>query len=89
MLCVAPTLRQSAELIRKLREFLQVARIAAAGGKLGLTLENGAHVVAVPGNEANVRGFLAPSLIVINEAAGVPDRLYKALRPMPIVGRGA
>jgi len=88
VLCVAPTLRQSAELIRKVDEFLETAGVAATGGRLGLTLKNGARVVALPGNEANVRGYSSPSLIVIDEAARVPDLLYKALRPMLVVGRG-
>jgi len=88
VLCVAPTLRQSAELIRKVVAFLGKAGVAYQGGRLGCELKNGSRVVAVPGNEANVRGFSAPSLIVIDEAARVPDLLYKALRPMLVVGRG-
>ena len=88
VLCVAPTLRQSAELIRKVGAFLTTAGVAWSGGRLGCQLKNGSRVVAVPGNEANVRGFSAPALIVIDEAARVPDLLYKALRPMLVVGRG-
>jgi hypothetical protein len=88
VLCVAPTLRQSAELIRKVGAFLSTAGVGFTGGRLGCELKNGSRVVAVPGNEANVRGFSAPALIVIDEAARVPDLLYKALRPMLVVGRG-
>ncbi len=88
VLCVAPTLRQSAELVRKVASFLTTAGVGFTGGRLGCALKNGSRVVAVPGNEANVRGFSAPSLIVVDEAARVPDLLYKALRPMLVVGRG-
>jgi hypothetical protein len=88
VLCVAPTLRQSAELIRKVGAFLGKAGVPFHGGRLGCELKNGSRVVAVPGNEANVRGFSAPALIVIDEAARVPDVLYQALRPMLVVGRG-
>ena len=88
VLCVAPTLRQSTELVRKVGGFLSAAGVGFRGGRLGCALKNGARVVAVPGNEANVRGFSAPSLIVVDEAARVPDLLYKALRPMLVVGRG-
>jgi len=88
VLCVAPTLRQSAELVRKVIEFLKQAKVEFHGGKLGCELRNGSRIVAVPGQEANVRGFSAPSLIVIDEAARVPDLLYKAIRPMLVVGRG-
>ncbi len=88
VLCVAPTLRQTGELIRKVGGFLDAAGTPWKGGKLGGTLGNGSRVVAIPGQEANVRGFSAPSLIVIDEAARVPDVLYQALRPMLVVGRG-
>ena len=88
VLCVAPTLRQSAELIRKVGGFLKAAGIDGKGGRLGWELRNGSRVVAVPGNEAHVRGFSAPSLIVIDEAARVGDVLYQSLRPMLVVGRG-
>ena len=88
VLCVAPTLRQSAELMRKVGEFLGRAGVRFVGGRLRCELENGSRIVAVPGNEANIRGFSAPSLIVIDEAARVPDLLYKAVRPMLVVGKG-
>jgi hypothetical protein len=88
VLCVAPTLRQSAELMRKVGEFLGRAGVRFVGGRLRCELANGSRIVAVPGNEANVRGFSAPSLIVIDEAARVPDLLYKAVRPMLVVGKG-
>ena len=88
VLCVSPTLRQSAEFVAKVRSFLLEAGEVLEGGRLALRLKNGSRVVALPGNEANVRGFSAPSLIVIDEAARVPDVLYQALRPMLVVGEG-
>jgi hypothetical protein len=44
--------------------------------------------VGLPGKEANVRGFSAVSLLIIDEAARVSDELYKALRPMLTVADG-
>lgn len=88
VLCVSPTLRQSGEFVGKVRAFLRRAGEKVEGGKLTLRLQNESRVVALPGQEANVRGFSAPSLIVIDEAARVPDVLYAALRPMLTVGRG-
>jgi hypothetical protein len=88
ILCVAPTLRQCGELIGKVRHFLAGARVEFCGGRQGGKLGNGSRVVALPGNEAYVRGFSAPSLIVVDEAARVSDVLYQALRPMLVVGRG-
>jgi len=38
--------------------------------------------VALPAAEGRVRGFSAVSLVVVDEAARVPDGLYQALRPM-------
>jgi len=88
VICVAPTLRQSAELVRKVLEFLKVAQVRFQGGKLGCTLANGSRLVAVPGNEATIRGFSSPALIVIDEAARVTDQLYKGVRPMLAAGNG-
>ena len=88
VLCVSPTLRQSGEFLRKVSGFLQVAGEKFSGGRLAIYLPNGSRVVALPGQEANVRGFSAPSLIVIDEAARVEDSLYQAMRPMLVVGRG-
>ena len=44
--------------------------------------------MGLPGAEATVRGFSAVSLLLIDEAARVPDDLYKSLRPMLAVGHG-
>ncbi len=89
VLCVAPTLRQSGELIRKVGQFLKQAGVKFTGGRLSCLLENGARVMAVPGQEATVRGYSAPTLIVIDEAARVSDALYQSIRPMLVVGRGS
>jgi len=45
-------------------------------------------VVALPGQEANVRGFSAPSLIVIDEAARLPDLGDLMLLSTPFGERG-
>lgn len=88
VLCVSPTLRQSGEFTGKVKGFLDRSGERVEGGKLSLRLGNGSRVVALPQNEANVRGFSAPSLIVVDEAARVNDTLYHAMRPMLAVGRG-
>jgi len=89
VLCVAPTLRQTGELMGKVKGFLEQAGLEWKGGRREGVIGNGSRVVALPGEEANVRGFSAPSLIVVDEAARVSDVLYQALRPMLVVGRGA
>ncbi len=79
---VSPTLRQTAELVLKVRGFVERVEKLKVRGRLLLELPNGARVMGVPGNECSVRGFSAPTLVVIDEAARVGDLLYKSLRPM-------
>lgn len=95
VLILAPGLRQALELQAKLRAFH-----AAVEGVLGpwaravraTTVETvfaqGSRVVALPGNEARVRGFSGPRLIVLDEAARIPEALYATVRPMLAVSRG-
>ncbi len=56
VLCVSPTLRQSAEFVRKVCGYLRTAEEKFSGGRLAVYLPNGSRVVALPGQEANVRG---------------------------------
>jgi hypothetical protein len=80
----APCERQSAELVRKCERFLRTLGIRPRGdgdNRVSILLDNGSRVVGLPGNETNIRGFLGVSLLLINEAARVPDELYLALRP--------
>src|SRR5262249_8746970 len=59
-----------------------------AESALRLELANGSRVVALPGDEQNIRGYSGVSLLVIDEAARVPDELYYAVRPMLAVSQG-
>jgi intein/homing endonuclease len=55
---------------------------------LTLMLANGSRVVSLPGSEAGIVGYSAVSLLVIDEAARVPDTLYYSVRPMLAVSQG-
>jgi phage FluMu gp28-like protein len=55
---------------------------------ISLAFSNGSRIIGLPGKEATVRGFSAASMILIDEAARVPDEMYEALRPMLAVGDG-
>jgi hypothetical protein len=55
---------------------------------LQLTLENGSRIVSLPGKEGTIRGFSGVDLLAIDEAAWVPDDLYRAARPMLAVSGG-
>jgi len=91
VLVLSPTLRQSQELFRKI---LNVYRAldrpvpAEAETKLSLELENGSRIVSLPGKESTTRGFSAVALLVVDEAARVPDDLYYSIRPMLAVSGG-
>ena len=85
-LVLAPTLRQSSELIRNLR-----GRLLAAGERLtvdnvfAIELENGSRALALPGaDDASIRGLSIDGDCVVDEAARVSDALYEAARPMLI-----
>ena len=87
----SPTDRQSAEFVRKTSEFMTRLGARPRGdGKnaTSLLLPNGSRIVGLPGTEGTIRGFSAVSLLVIDEAARVPDKVYKALRPMLAVADG-
>jgi hypothetical protein len=91
ILTVAPTLRQSGELLRKIR-FLYIALAPPmpiiSETAISIELASGSRIISLPAAEDTVRGYSAPALIVIDEAARVPDQLYWALRPMLATSNG-
>jgi len=93
ILIAAPCERQSAELVRRCAGFLFDLGIRRRGdghNRASLLLPNGSRIVGLPGQqELNIRGFSAPALILIDEAAGVTDELYHALVPMQATNDGA
>lgn len=91
VLLLSPSLRQSGELFRKVRDlFYALGRPAVVSAESALRLEfaNGSRIVSLPGDEATIRGFSGVSLLVIDEAARVLDSLYCAVRPMLAVSGG-
>lgn len=53
-----------------------------------LRLRSGGRVVALPNNEKTLRGYASVDMLVIDEAARVPDALYGAVCPMLAVSGG-
>jgi len=91
VLLLSPSLRQSGELFRKvtgLYETLGRPVPEAERSALRLELANGSRLVSLPGSEKTVRGFSSVTLAVVDEAARVPDDLYRAVRPMLAVSGG-
>ena len=91
ILLVSRSRRQSEELFRKVLDlFRQSGRPMGSTleNKLELELTNGSRILCLPGSEATIRGFSGVALLVIDEAARVPDELYYAVRPMLAVSGG-
>jgi hypothetical protein len=91
-LIAAPSERQSAELLRRCANFLALLNLPRRGdgrNRTSLLLPNGSRIIGLPHSEQTIRGFSAPALILIDEAAAVPDNLYNALVPMQATNAGS
>lgn len=91
-LLLSPTQRQSGELLRTVARLYGADETAIgtdAHSALRLELANGSRIVSLPGQETTVRGYSGVRLLVVDEAARVPDELYFAVRPMLAVSDGA
>lgn len=90
-LLISPSLRQSAELFRKITQVM--AKLPdkpelVEDNKLSLQFKNGSRIVSLPSSEGTIRGFSAVNLVIIDEASRVPDALYHAIRPMLAISDG-
>jgi len=93
ILLLSPSLRQSQELFRKVKDSYNMLAASAVTAReessLRMEFSNGARIVALPGKEeATIRGFSGVSLLIVDEAARVSDALYQAVRPMLAVSGG-
>jgi hypothetical protein len=90
VLLVSRSHRQSTELYRVLLDFHR--RLGSPMLKRRTTeelqLDNFSRVVCLPCREETIRGYSNVSLLIIDEAARVPDDLYRAVRPMLAVSNG-
>ena len=92
VVAMSPSGRQTGELLRKMSAFLKICQQEVHGdgdNEQSLLLNNGSRIVGLPGGEATIRGFSSVSLLIIDEAARVPDASYRAARPMLAVGGGS
>ena len=91
VLLVSPSLRQSSELFRKVSECLgrfDVETRLAEDNRLSCQFDNGSRALFLPSSEATIRGFSGADPNIEDEAARVPDDLYRAVRPMLAVSGG-
>ena len=91
VLLLSPSLRQSGEIYRKVLDgYGAVKRFIPAKSEtlFHLELTNGSRILCLPGKEATVRSFSGVRLLVLDEAARIPNALYRSVRPMLAVSRG-
>jgi Helicase len=91
ILVVSPSQRQSQELFRTiLTLYRSVGRPVPSESEnaLSVTLENGSRIIALPADATTIRGYSAVKLLIIDEAAFVPDDTMAAVRPMLAVSSG-
>jgi hypothetical protein len=85
VLIASPTQTQSNELFRKIGEVYDALGRplpAVQENAVTLGLSNGSRVVSCPGSPRSVRGYSAPAMIIVDEAAQADDDLFVALSPM-------
>lgn len=91
VLVLAPARRQSKETLQKAWALYRSAGRPVAvdnRSELRVRFDNGSRIVALPGEEKTVRGYSDVDLIVADEAARVPEALYRTVRPMLAVSGG-
>lgn len=91
ILLVSPSLRQSQELFRKVRDGFNAIKDPPKlleDNKLSMTLFNQSRIISLPGDQATVRGYSGVTLILEDEAAQVSDEFYQAILPMLIINNG-
>jgi hypothetical protein len=91
VLLLSPSQRQSGEIFRKvLFAYRALGRPlrAVQETQTVLELENGSRIVCLPGREETIRSFSGVNLLVLDEAARIPDDLYRSVRPMLAVSGG-
>lgn len=87
----SPSLRQSVELFRKIKQCYRALTDVPAivrENQTSLELETGSRVEALPESEETIRGYSKVRLLILDEAARVADGMYYAVRPMLAVSGG-
>jgi hypothetical protein len=90
VLIVSRSHRQAKELFRQVTFYHRLLGDKLLGRRTAeeMELTNLSRIVCVPCKEETIRGFAHVDLLIIDEAARVPDTLYRAVRPMLAVSKG-
>ena len=92
ILLVSPSLRQSQELFRKVKDSYEAMEVQPGlleDNRLSMVLANGSRIVSLPSDQATVRGFSGVTMILEDEASQVKDEFYRAVLPMLTINNGA
>jgi hypothetical protein len=92
ILAISPSGRQSGELLDKVRGPLHQAGHRTKGdgrNEFSLVLPNGSRFVALPSAADTIRGFHGVAMLLVEEAAFVPDAVYESARSFLAVGGGS
>jgi hypothetical protein len=95
VLLLSPTDRQSKTLFQKVVAFLRALKekpTLKEDNIHSMTFTSGSRIISLPGNNADtIRGYSAPTLVVLDEAAYINDALYPARaspkRPLALLSR--
>jgi hypothetical protein len=90
-LMVSPSLRQSAELLKKALDLYRaIGRPVPSDAEtvLRLELHNDSRIISLPGREQTIRGYSGVALLLADEASRIPDELMASCRPMLAVSHG-
>jgi hypothetical protein len=81
----SPSQDQSGRMLRTIKRMhgqLETAPKVINDSALRIEFDHGSQIRAMPGDSKTVRGYSAPALIVVDEAAFADDDYIKSLRPM-------
>ena len=89
VIIVSRSHRQAREVLRLIKFFLRLKGAKGARASQDeIEFKNESRIVCVPCREDTIRGYAQVDLLIIDEAARVPDDLYRAVRPMLAVSKG-
>jgi hypothetical protein len=90
ILLLSRSLRQSTELFRRVLDFHRRVKFVLLERKTAheLILKTQSRIISLPCADDTIRGFAGVHMLVIDEASRVPDKLYRAVRPMLAVSHG-
>src|SRR4051794_20671486 len=85
VLLVSRSQRQAVELLRYVKQGYRALGRPGQVTRYNETcveFRTGSRITALPGREETIRGFQGVHLLILDEAARIPDALYGSVRPM-------